>query len=220
MGCIGNIEALEFFVLNSDRSGPNHDIAYPRSNSVALITGGLAWIGYIFTQAGAFVLGIDSIYGLLLRLGSAFLYGTGVLLFFVSFRRVAFKAALAQCVLNLVALVFYVRGITRLLLIEPDVAGFASNFRYAQILIAMGLALLALCLYRDKRFPLWLSALFFIYACTTAGQILLHALGFPIKATDPFGVTMMVVSELTYSFMLIRVGARQLNEQEAALRIR
>lgn len=204
---------------STDQSGPNRDIAYPRSNSIALISGGLAWVGYIFTQAGAFVLGIDSIYGLLLRLGSALLYAVGVVLFFVSFRRVAFKAALAQCVLNLVALGFYVRGITRLLEFEPDVSSFASNFRIAQILITMGLALLAWCLHRDKRFPRWLPVLFFIYACTTGGQILLHALGFAIKATDPFGITMMVVCELTYSFMLIRVGARQLNAQESALRM-
>lgn len=61
------------------------EFAYPRTNSLALIIAGLAWIGYLITQSGAVMLGINSVHGCLLRLGAAMLFALGTILICVAF---------------------------------------------------------------------------------------------------------------------------------------
>ncbi|QGU02375.1 hypothetical protein CKALI_07565 [Corynebacterium kalinowskii] len=191
---------------------------YPRTNSLALITGGLAWIGYLFTQSGAVLLGVNSIHGCLLRLGAAMLYLLGTVLIFVSFRRSAPKSALMLFVFNAVAVGFYVRAVTHLLEVQPNVTSFTTNYHIAQVLMAVAVFFMAHCLQLDERFPKWLAVFFYLYAVVCALQTGLHLAGLPIRPYDPEVMVLTVVSELTFAFMLIRVGANQLNEQEQLLR--
>lgn len=201
-----------------DHTVTSANSVYPRTNSLALITGGLAWIGYLFTQSGAVLLGLNSIHGCLLRLGAAMLYFLGTVLIYASFRRSSPKSALMVLAFNAVAVGFYVRAVTHLLEVQPDVTGFTNNYHIAQVLMTVAMFFMAHCLQQDTRFPKWLAIFFYLYAVVCALQTGLHLAGLPFRPYDPAFIVVTLVAELTYAFMLIRVGANQLNEQEQLLR--
>lgn len=134
------------------------------------------------------------------------------------FRHAAPRAAVIQAALNLIAVVFYVRGVTHLLEIQPNVHGFVVNYLVAQVLMSLAIFYMARCLQLDARFPRWIDWVFYLYGVASIGQTMFHITGIPIRPFDPPVIAVTLAVELCYAFLMIKVGARQLNEQEDLLR--
>lgn len=105
-----------------------------------------------------------------------------------------------------------------LLEIQPNVHGFVVNYLVAQVLMSLAIFYMARCLQLDARFPRWIDWVFYLYGVASIGQTMFHIAGIPIRPFDPPVIAVTLAAELCYAFLMIKVGARQLNEQEDLLR--
>lgn len=191
---------------------PTRALAH-RHHGLPLVIAGLSWIGYLFAQSGAIMLGIDSLHGCLLRLAAASLFTIGIVLIFLVFKPQAPVSAASQLVLNIIAVGFFVSGVAKLMALQPDIDAFQSDYSNAQILMTAALFFIARCLQVDDRFPRWLGILFYVYAVLCVAQTWIFLTGGQLAPYSYLIIALTLCAELLFAFTLVRVGVKYLYPQ-------